>query len=267
MNKIKLVVIDLDGTLLDDQKHIQPVNQEAICKVQTMGILVTIATGRGIASTRRYAEQLRIAEPLITYNGAMISTADNTRVLQCHRMPLQETKELIQALEEINCYFKVYYDEYFLVEHDSGLTQRFSEKFFIPYQVVGLKQLSKITEAPLKITVIESPEKLEKVWIILQKWTGCFQIYRDGASGLEITMKFADKGIALQVLCQDYGIQLSEVMAFGNEGNDINLIRMSGIGIVVANAREELKAVAQFVTGSNEDMGVAQGLEKYLLNK
>ena len=102
MDKIKLVVIDLDGTLLDNQKEIHPFNQEMIQKVQQLGIPVTIATGRGMASTRKYAEQLGITEPLITYNGAVISTSDNSRILQRNVMPLAETKELIRELEDLD---------------------------------------------------------------------------------------------------------------------------------------------------------------------
>ena len=267
MDKVKLVVIDLDGTLLDNQKEIHPFNQEMIQKVQQLGIPVTIATGRGMASTRKYAEQLGITEPLITYNGAVISTSDNSRILQRNLMPLAETKELIRELEDLDCYFKVYYDEYFLVDQESELTQAFSKKFFIPYQIVGLKNLANIIESPLKITVIESPEKLERVWQLLQKWSAHFQVCRDSVSGIEITVRSADKGGALTVLCQEYGIQPCQVMAFGNEGNDINLIRVAGVGIAVANARPELKAVARFFTESNEDQGVGKGLQKYLLRK
>ena len=262
---IRLVALDLDGTILDEQKKIHEQTIAVIQKVRERGIRVTLATGRPLVSTIPFADQLGLDTPLITYNGALLSLYPQGDVIEKIPMPMKSAGKLLAELEDAEFYVKVYAEDTLYVEETTRTTIDFSKRFLIPFVAVGRHQLRNLAKSPLKIVVIERSNRIEEVWRLLEPWQEHFMIQRDGEYGVEITHKTANKGIALAKLCAFLDISLSHVMAVGNEGNDLTMIRAAGLGVAMGNACAELKKIADIVTKTNEDLGVAYVLKKYIL--
>jgi Cof subfamily protein (haloacid dehalogenase superfamily) len=264
---IKLVALDLDGTLLDSRRNIQAQTVEAIQAIRERGIKVTLATGRPLVSALPFAKLLNLDVPLITCNGACISLYPEGRFVERTPISMGAAREMIGELEDAGYYVKVYVDDTLYVEETTRATMEFSKAFGIAFIAVGRQQLRNLTADPLKIVVIERSERIKDVWQLLARWQEQFTINRDGIHGIEITQKAVNKGAALEKVCRLLDIPLSQVMAVGNEGNDLEMIRYAGIGVAMENAYEKLKQQAQLVTKTNDEQGVAYVLHKYILDK
>ncbi|MDU4962016.1 MAG: Cof-type HAD-IIB family hydrolase [Sporomusaceae bacterium] len=262
---IRLVVIDLDGTLLDSQKQLNQYTLDVIEAVKQRGVLVTLATGRTLCATAPVARRLGIVLPLITYNGAYIATAGQQQILARSAMQPEAAAGLLRQLEATGCYLKVYIDEHLYVQETTPETIAFSERFGIPFTAVGRGKLANLPAAPLKIAVIEHSEKIQEAWRVLDKWRQQFSICRDGEHGIEITGKAVSKGSGLLTLCDFLRVAPAAVMAFGNEGNDISLLRNAGVGVAMGNACDELKKTARIVAKTNDESGVADLLYTWFI--
>lgn len=264
---LKLVALDLDGTLLNGQKEIPPDTVRMLEEVKEAGVKVTLVTGRPLLSVLPYAKLLNLDIPLITCNGAVISTYPAGEYIEKNPLSMSLAKEMLKELEDAGFYVKVYVEDTFYVEQGTPATVEFSRLFGIPFQAVGRRQLRNLPQNPLKIVVIERSGRIKDVWRLLRPWQEHFTISRDGIYGIEITHKTATKGSALQKVCHLLHVPLHEVMAVGNEGNDVTMIECAGLGVAMGNAYEELKQAAQFVTKSNEEQGVSYVLKKFILDK
>lgn len=246
---IQLVAIDLDGTLLDERKQIPPETVDVIREVIQKGVLVSLASARTFGSVLPYARQLATVAPLITYGGAYVADMCRKRVLAENPLDLSKTREIIALLEEQDYYIKVYSNDRLLVQEVTEETIEFSRKFGVPFEVVGRGRLSMMQEAPLRIVLLDEPERIRQARKLLKPWQKVFHFSQDTERGLEITDISANKGAALATICREFDIPFSQVMAIGNEGNDLEMILEAGIGIVMENACEELK---QYATPSRQ---------------
>lgn len=262
-----MIAIDLDGTLLDSQKRLHPETVRVIAEVKRRGIMVTIATGRTLGSARPYAEKLGIELPLITYNGAHIAAITGRQTIEKTVMPMELAGAMIGELEHAGCYVKLYGDDHLYVQERTRETVDFSRRFGVPFTAVGKYKLAGLPVNPLKVTVIERTGLIDQAWRILQTWKDKFTISRDGEYGIEIMAKMVNKGAALEKLCGLLAVSLEDVMAIGNEGNDVEMIARAGVGVAMGNAYDELKSLAALVTGTNDDLGVAHVLRKYILQE
>jgi len=264
-SEIKLVVIDIDGTLLDNDRRLHPETMRVIEEVQKQGITVTLASGRTFISTARIAKLLKIEAPIIAHGGAYIARVTDDEPLYEAPVDMNEARELVALLEASGYYVKVYIRDELYVQVLTEETLEFCNQHGIYYRVVGSGNLSKLDKDPLKIVVIDTPQGIHHVHKLLEPWKTKFNICRDTDSGVEIVKRNVNKGTAMEKVCALLKVEKNQVMAFGNEGNDLDLIKNAGIGVAMGNSYAELKKYATIVTRSNEDLGVAYVLEKYLL--
>lgn len=262
---IRLVVLDLDGTLLDDAKKLHTPIVTVIQKIKQQGVQFTLATGRTWGATAPYAAQLGIDLPVITYNGAGLNCPDGGFLKQIP-LSLAVAQKVIRQLELANCYVKVYMEDHLFVQEATAETIKFSRDFGVPFTAVGRGRLSEITQAPLKMVVIEDAKRIYQIWKMLSNWQNSITLTHDGKYGIEVVQKSVSKGKTLKSLCTDLKIPLQQVMAIGNEGNDVEMLRIAGVGIAMGNACEELKRYAAMVTKTNEELGVACALDSYFLD-
>lgn len=265
-NDIHLIAIDLDGTLLDDDKTIPPSTIEVIKEIQAKGIYVTLASSRPFCSVVPYARQLGISLPLITHGGAYI--ADYTRANIRLRQTLDRGASLavIKVLEDHDYYLKVYCDDMLYVQEATRETIAYSQQFGVEYRAVGRNNLTSLTESPIRLAVFDQPERIDDVRGLIQPWLTYFSISSDTDSGLEFVDCSVHKGQAVALVCAELGIPMAQVMAIGNEGNDIGMLKAVGFGIAMGNACPEVKQMASYITKSNHDFGVEHVLQKYILS-
>ena len=263
----RLLALDLDDTLLDDTYRISQQNYQAIRRAAAAGILVTLATGRMFCSARRYAQKLHIDLPLITYHGALVRTTDSKATLLHRPVPLAPAREVVKRALASGLHVNVYLIDELYVSGENEFSRYYHTLSGVAYQVVS-DLPAFLTAEPTKITIISNDKSsLQQLQVqILKKYTGRLTAVFSKPNFLEITDRRATKGQALAFLAKLHGIPRELVAAVGDSYNDLDMLRYAGVSVAVANARDEVKAVAKIITKSNNEHGVAAFIDTYLLN-
>lgn len=261
----KLVAIDLDGTLLTDQLEITPDTITAIQRTIESGVVVTLATGRMFPSAKKFAEQLGLNVPLITYQGAIIKDVEEKKVWYERLVPPGISERLIQFALEHQVHVQVYQDDFLYVAEDNEQIQAYARESDVSYTVVDdLGSLAK--RGFTKALFIGEPMYLDRLQIELRGEFGTdAHIAKSKPHYLEVTNPEANKGAALLYLAEQLGIHQSEIIGIGDNHNDFELITSAGLGVVMGNGVEALKHVADYITDTNNNEGVLHALQKFVM--
>jgi Cof subfamily protein (haloacid dehalogenase superfamily) len=262
----KLLALDLDDTLLGEDMQISKENCCAIRRAVEHGVLVTLATGRMFHSSVPYARQLQIDLPLITYHGALIRTASGEETLYHQPVPLALAKEVTSMAAEDGYHVNAYINDEIFVAEENEYSRSYQQLSGAKLTVVG--DLAAFLEVePTKLTIINREGRLDALKNRLIEHFGSeLAITISRPQYLEITDRLATKGQALKFLAARHRIPQEQVAAIGDSYNDLDMILYAGFGVAVANAREEVKAVADMITTANTEHGVAAFINRYLLD-
>lgn len=262
----KLIAMDMDDTLLNSRIEISPKVKETIYEVRKKGILVTIATGRMFTSTLPYARQLEIDLPLITYNGAYIKNSLTGEELLHQKVPFDLARDILITAYENNMHINVYINDKLYVEKKSREADEYYSISGVPYQEVG-NLVNFMQEAPTKLLITEyDEERLNNLKLKLEaKYQGKVYLTTSKPFFLEFINPLANKANALDFLAKRHGIKREEIMAIGDSYNDLEMIEYAGLGVVMGNAKPEIKAKADYVTCGNDEDGVAEAIRKFCL--
>jgi Cof subfamily protein (haloacid dehalogenase superfamily) len=268
--KYKLLALDLDDTLLNEQFKISPRNITAIRKIVAKGVMVTIATGRMFRSALPYARELKVDLPLITYHGALIKKAGNGEVLKHCPVPFDTALEILNLGEEKGFHLNLYLNDRLFIKEENENTRYYQTIASIPVEPVGNLSRFLLNEKiePTKLTVINLDGRLEELQRMLRgKYLSQLSILQSRPNFLEITHRGATKGQALNFLANREGILPEEIVAIGDSYNDIDMLQFAGLGVAVANAPQDVKNAADVITRASTEDGVAAFLEEYLLTE
>lgn len=266
---VKLIVSDLDDTLLADDLTIPEVNVEAISQARAQGITFTFATGRMFVSSLPYIRQLGLPAdvPVICYNGAVIRLA-NGHVIYENPLPHELACQIVGFCADKGWTINVYYQDVLYVNEINADVEYYTSVARVPAHAVGDLQefLRQGRKAPEKILIV-SPEELNsgRRAILAAEFAGAAQIVQSKRRYLEITNIDALKSTALMWLTQYLGITMEEVLAVGDSNNDVEMLRTAGIGVAVANAVPAAKAAADHITVSNNEGGVGRAIWDFAL--
>ncbi len=268
MRDIKLIAIDLDDTLLNRELKISPRAVEAIQKARAKGVQTTIATGRMYSSALPYARQLEIDLPLITYQGALVKNSLSGEVLVNKPVPLNLAREVISLVRERGHHINTYVNDQLFVEKVTEEGLAYAKLSGVPINPVG-DLIDFLKDDPTKILVVASEEniKLLQEEFKAKYSKGELHITTSKPYFLEFSHREATKATAIEHLIKLYGITREQVMALGDSYNDLEMIEYAGFGVVMGNAKEDIKKVADYVGPSNEEDGVAKIIEKFVLGK
>ena len=264
---IRLAAIDLDDTLINHDLTIAEENKAAIAQAREQGVIVTIATGRMHQSARPYAEQLQLPadQPIITYNGAMTRTVGGELL---NHFPVAEdvVLDVIAQAERDGWTLNLYYDDDLFVGQMDSHVRDYEVLSGVPAKVVGpLAEFFHSGHNEIsKMLVIGSEDETAERLVQLRNSIGSrAEVVRSRPKFIEITAKGADKGAALERLATSLGISAEEVLAVGDSANDLAMFRYAGTSVAMGNARDEIKAAAQYTTVTNEEAGVAEALRRF----
>ena len=265
----KLLALDLDDTLLNDQYKISERNIKALKEAALQGIEITIATGRMFRSALPYARELGITLPLITYHGALIkeTTAEN-KVLRQWSVPYTLALEILRFGEAEGFHFNIYLDDNLYVKEENEYSRYYQSIASIPLETVGDLGdfLERVRKEPTKLTVINREGRLEELQKALQvKYASDLSVVQSRPFFLEITHREATKGRALKFLVEKKNLSSSQVIAIGDSYNDIDMLQYAGVGVAMGNAPPDVQKAADFVAAANTEDGVALFLENYIL--
>lgn len=264
-NNIKLVAIDIDGTLVDNDRNISPRNKEAIRNLRDNGVEVTLATGRMFDSAKIYADELGLNLPLVTYQGALVKVSATGEILYERYVdaPLAQKVVALAADKGFRAWF--YLDDHVLVDKITPKTREYAAKYHVPIrEVASLADCAHLS--PLKLIVADYNEEALTRFEVESKeaFGSSLHIARSLAQYLEFGHPEATKADGIDAVVRYLGINPQEVMAIGDSWNDLEMLEYAGLAVVMGNARDDIKAKADYITLSNEDHGVAAALEELL---
>jgi Cof subfamily protein (haloacid dehalogenase superfamily) len=258
----ELIALDLDLTLLNDAHEISARNKAAVLRCAEMGAHVVISSGRMYRCTLPYLQLLGLDAPMITYNGAYIRVASSGEVWLDAHLDLGVAREIVDFCAARDLNLNYYLDDNLYVAKVTPWGELYSARTTAPLNPVG--DLHTLTErAPTKVLIVADPAEITELYAVMEP------AYRDRAyvtisniEYLEFMPKGVDKGQALGVVADRFGVPREKTIAFGDAGNDIPLIRAAGLGVAMANAKPEAKAVAGRIAPAYDEDGVAVVLEE-----
>lgn len=269
MAKYGLVAVDLDDTLLSNALEISPRNVRALNRAREKGVVVTLATGRMFCSAAPIARRLGIDAPIITYQGALVKHPFTGAEFLHRPLPNEVARAVMERLLDYDYHLNIYLDDQLYVESLTEAGRRYAALSRVEARPVG-ELLSFLGERdPTKVLAIASESEIES---LLRDMVAIFsgdQVYitRSKPQFLEFSHSLATKGQALKQLAEHYGISRESVMAIGDGYNDLDMVEYAGLGVMVANARDEVRSGADYVTASNEADGVAEAIERFILKE
>ena len=271
-----LVVLDLDGTILDlyHHKEISPVVKAVIDDVQAAGIPVTIGTGRTLDYVRAHTGPLGITTPVVTTQGAVIGDPVTGEVLHETDMPLSVAREVAAWIDDRQPISVFYFgDEHGhtrIVQNRTGPEPDFYDHVFGLPRIMAPTFAESLaddeTHPPIKFIAINDPERETDIAPGLkERFAGRLSITRTHPWLVEGTALGIDKGQGLLTLCELLGVAPQRVLAMGDNDNDIPMLQAAGFGIAMGNASEGMKTIADWIAPSIEEDGAAVALERWVL--
>jgi len=262
---IKLVAIDLDGTLYNSDSKVSPENKRAIAECLTRGIKVIVATGKTIYSVTRIIKDLSLTHPQIVSGGAAIIDK-HKNILFKLKVPLNYANEVVRLCRK--------YKKGLALSAVDGIIYYEADHPGIDFIAKTGDKVEKaedliqedITKNTLVFTVTIGPKDTFN-HLIAQKLKGGVKLRRGGPLFLNVLNKDAGKAFALKKIMDMFGIDSSQVVSIGDSENDLGMIRLAGTGIAMANAPLPVRQSADFVVSDNDNHGVAEALNRYVLGK
>lgn len=267
---IKLIALDLDGTLLNGKKQISKTNQEALLEARKKGVKVVITTGRPLPAVENFLQELDLIhsdEYSITFNGGLVQTNEG-EILDQTGFGLEAVEMLYTTAQDLSLPLDVIHggDVYLLPSARESLYP--SCNSLLTYHPTAYQDLPKNTAFNKAVTACEAHFLDEQIPKIPTELHQHFEIFKSRDILLEWSPKGVHKAEGLTKLIGHLGLQQSEVMACGDEDNDLSMIQWAGLGVCMANGSEKVKEVANVVTPmTNEEDAVAWAVRKYVLGE
>ncbi len=261
----RLLVTDLDGTLVTSTREITPRTLAAVRGAQQRGVRVCLATGRMWSSAEPYVRRLGADPPAILYNGGLVYDFSTGTVL--YRLPLgyEHARAVLEMLREFPSVLPhLYLDDRVYAAGPSELTEQYRRRNGLQVDLVG-DLIAFLRPDPMKILIIGAPNDLHTVLAQIGARALPVHAVFSEPTFLEILPQNSSKGIALEFLAPQLGVALAEVIAVGDNLNDLEMIRTAGLGVAMGNAPAEVKSHADYVTASNNDEGLAIVIERFVL--
>lgn len=273
----RLLALDIDGTLINDERRVTDATIEAVQRATDAGVFVTLCTGRSISTAAVVARQLPLNVPLILNGGALIYDDRRRRTLYLRNLPAAAAMDAVHRFRDLACHPIVYaplpesqyfyYDDYDpqnisferYVQKNEGRAQKVND-------VAGLLQ-----HDAAMVAVSDRVARIQSLTPAIRRQlphtTVTLEISPNdqGYCHVTVTPQGVSKGSGLRELTRLLGISLAETIAVGDNLNDLDMMTAAGLGVAMDNATPETKALADHITGSNNEDGVAQVIERFIL--
>ncbi|WP_226659927.1 Cof-type HAD-IIB family hydrolase [Pseudalkalibacillus hwajinpoensis] len=264
----KMIVLDLDDTLLNAEQMISTRNKEALMQAQQEGKKVVLASGRPTFGMVSYAEELRLADYesyILSFNGGKIINCQSEKDFFSQTLSVEAVQRLHEISLRENVYIHTYIGDEIITTEENPYTTIESDLTGLPITVVD-SFIDRVKEPVVKVLMVGEPEHLKKVETKLQEELGEeFSVMRSKPYFLEFTHKGITKGTSIEKLIHELGIKREEVIAVGDSYNDQEMIEYAGLGVAMGNAPDDIKKISDYIADTNENDGVAKVVEKFLL--
>lgn len=266
--KYRLIVMDIDDTLIGNDLVISKANCSAIRDAAAAGAIISLASGRMYDSMLPFACQLGISVPLICCQGAAVVDSDTGNLLYHLPLPREDAVEVLRFASERGIYSQYYsLDNYFFAA-ECEESRYYARMSGVQGSAVGEPIWERLDFDPTKILYIAPPPVIRRAYTEARERFGDrLEVAISKVNYLEFNHRDAIKGNAVARLADNLGIPLDEVMCIGDGINDLSMIRVAGLGVAMGNGAPELRSEADFVTARREDDGVALAINRFVLGR
>lgn len=262
----KLIVTDMDGTLLGSNHEVTEENKKALKEALDKGIHVTVATGRMYSSAKSHISFLNSKVPIIACNGALIKDSITNEIIYSNHIDKEKSLKILDILEKYKVYYQYYSEDLLMckkIDKDNKNLDKVKKLISNGVDLVFVPNLTEfiISKDILKVVVIEDEDLsiLDEIRKELSKIEG-LEITKSWFNNIEIMATGSDKGSAVKTLAKYLDIDRESIIAFGDNYNDISMLEFAGIGVAMGNADEFVKSKADYITSINNEDGVAKAL-------
>jgi hypothetical protein len=262
--KYKMLVLDMDDTLLTDNHTISKENRAMIAMAQEKGVEVVLASGRPTPAMTHYAKDLQNSY-MISFNGAVVTDLKKDTVIFEQSL----TKEQIHELHDYSLKMKTHIITYI---NDTIVSETHSEFIEVERSITGMPHelvpdfKAAVTSNAVKCILLEDPFYLKTVESDLKEAMPDLSVSMSKPFFLEVAPNGIDKAASIAFLAKKLDIDQSEIIAVGNAGNDLTMIQYAGLGVWVDNVTPELRGFGDVIVASNNNHGVAEVIERYILS-
>lgn len=288
MPDVRIIALDLDGTLLDSQKRLSEVNRDALARAAAKGVLVVPTTGRFFGMMPPSVRDLPFVRYAITINGAQVYDRATGAAIVREEIPLTTALAVMELLDGYDVIYDCYRSnwgwmtqalqdkaaDYATNEHYLRMVREFRKP--VPELKAHLRATASEGDVQ-KIMLFarnapaDGAEAPAEVLADIRRAVAVrfpeIKVTSSTANNLELNIASAHKGNALKRFAEHLGLTLANCMAFGDGMNDFTMVEAAGLGVAMANAEDEVKRVAKDVTLSNDEDGVAKGIDKWIFSR
>jgi Cof subfamily protein (haloacid dehalogenase superfamily) len=272
---IRLLVLDLDGTTVGISNQIQPEVKQAIAAARAQGVEVAIATGRMFRSALRFYQDLQLTLPLMAYQGGLIQAPQTDKVYRHWTVPRTLALGVLDAFaatefcQQLSIH--AYIDDQLYVREISTESVAYAQRSGVEPMAVGdLRQFLQTSPEPTKLLALsDEPALIDQLLVSLRQQYTPAELYftKSVATFFEATHPDVNKGTAVRYLAEEIlGLQPEQVMAIGDNFNDLEMIQYAGLGVAMGNAPAAVQAAADWVAPDVEAEGVAAAIERFILS-
>lgn len=269
MNKIKLIAIDIDGTLVNSQKEITPAVKKTILDARERGVQIVICTGRPLSGAQRYLDELGLNdqdnEYVVSFNGAVVESTSG-QVIFKQGLKYEDYIDLEAISRKLKLHFhSVGMDRIYTAERDLGHYTIYNSR--IVKLEVSYRTQSEMHNIPIiKCMYVDDPEYLDSKITspLFDQMKDRVVFSKTEPFYYEATAAGVDKGSGLRRLCEYLKIDRKNVMALGDQANDMPMLKYAGLGVAMGNAVAYTKEHADAITADCDHDGVAKAINKFL---
>jgi Cof subfamily protein (haloacid dehalogenase superfamily) len=273
--KVKILVIDLDGTTLGANAVLTERTRNALCGCIEKGLRIIIATGRSLEASEVYRTAIGARGPMVYYNGSIVMDMPSRRVIERHYIGQEVITACVDIAHTENTHFHIFlckktgsFSEFLMAEKSSDATAAYSERTGISFSYGDMCSvlLEDDSNYCVKGIFTGEEEKLRHIRrLVTEKLRDKVCVTMSAEYILEILAVGVSKGAGMRTALEFYGLTPADAIAFGDEENDISMLSMAGYSVSPSNARPSTREHSDFIIGSNTADGLAIFLEKTFL--
>lgn len=265
----KLVALDMDGTLLNSQKAVSPRTKQAIQAARDNGVQVVLASGRPLEGMTKYLDELGMTgenDYVLSYNASLVQRVESKTVIRKQIMTGRDAKNIASLANDFGTFIHAFTPERGLITpQNNPYTEHESVINGVPTTVLDFAELADDEEV-IKVMMVADPEILTAAINQLpESLYSQYTVVQSAPFFLELMNPNSNKGTGVAMLAEHLGLDASEVICMGDAGNDHHMIKYAGLGVAMGNATDDLKAIANHVTDTNDNDGVAKVIEEFVL--
>lgn len=266
----KLVALDMDGTLLNSQGSISARTKQTIAKARAMGVTVVLASGRPLEGMTKSLHELGMTgneDYVLCYNGSLVQRVESQTVIRSQLLKGTDAKNIASLSHDFGVHVHAFSRRQGLITPENNhYTHHEAEINGLEITEVDFAELDNGEEI-LKVMMIDEPERLSAA--IARLPASLYEQYTIVQSApffLEFMNKNSNKGMGVRALAEHLNIDASAVICMGDAGNDHHMLEYAGLSVAMGNATDETKVLANYITDTNDNDGVAKAIEKFIIN-